>query len=48
MADHHLRRVFVFHIVESVLTPEIRDPALRRDSCAPEEDDLLALIDILF
>ena len=44
VAQDLFRRIIVFHIVDAVNTPEIRDPAFGRDSGASEENDIIAFI----
>ena len=47
MADDRLRRILILHMIEPVLAPEVRNPALRRDARPSEEDDIVAPVDDL-
>ena len=47
MADDRLRRILVFHMIQPVLTAEIRNPALRRNAGASEEYNSAAAVDDL-
>ena len=42
MAQHFLRRVLIFLMIQSVLAAEVRNPALRRNTRSAEENDIVA------
>ena len=47
MADDRLRRIVILHMIQTVLAPEIRNSALRRDARAAEKDDIIASVNNL-